>query len=91
MTFRQTLKKFIQEKLTADPQAEELDDNESLIERGIIDSMGLMQTVLFIEEQTGVRVPDEEVLPDNFASLSSIERMVDRLRMKSTKVPGSTR
>jgi acyl carrier protein len=83
MAFNQALKTFIQEKLAGQSHAAELDDDESLIERGLIDSMGLMHMVLFIEEQTGVRVPDEEILPGNFASLSSIERMVERLRMRS--------
>jgi acyl carrier protein len=82
MTFRQALRTFIQEKLGAQSDAVDLDDDESLIERGVIDSMGLMHTVLFIEEQAGVRVPDADILPDNFASITSIEAMVDRLRMK---------
>ena len=85
MTFRQALKAFVQEQLAGHAQPAELDDDESLIERGIIDSMGLMHTVHFIEEQTGVRVPDAEILPDNFASISSIDSMVDRLRMKSNR------
>ena len=85
MTFKQALKAFVQEKLAGHADTGELGDDESLIERGVIDSMGLMHTVLFIEEQTGVRVPDSEVLPDNFASLVSIERMVDRLRTQSRR------
>jgi acyl carrier protein len=36
----------------------------------------------FIEERTGVRVPDDEVTPDNFQSLATIERMVVRLQAR---------
>jgi acyl carrier protein len=51
-----------------------------LLDQGIIDSMGLLSLVTFIEDQTGVRVPDEEVMPDNFQDIASIEAMVERLR-----------
>ena len=42
--------------------------------------MGLMQIVSFLEERAGVRVPDEEVGPDNFETLEAIDRMVKHLQ-----------
>jgi acyl carrier protein len=81
MTFRQILTKFVEENLVQDGLTLKADDN--LIEEGVIDSMGLMQMILFIEEQTGVRVPDDHVLPENFQSISRIEHLVDRLRVEN--------
>jgi len=85
MAFRAALKQFIQENLIRDNQPPGLDDNEPLIERGILDSMGLMQVLTFIEGETGIRVPDDEVLPDNFQTIAGIEQMVLRLRAKGPK------
>lgn len=80
MTLKQELKTFIRDNLIAGSQQAEIDENEALIDRGVIDSMGLLQIMTFIEERTGLRVPDHEVMPDNFQSVASIERMVERLR-----------
>ena len=91
MSFKPALKKFIQENLAHDAQARELDDNESLIERGLIDSMGLMNLIVFIEEQTGVRIPDEDVLPENFQTVCAVEQTVLRLRAKGMGSAGSTK
>jgi acyl carrier protein len=56
-----------------------IDASTPLIDRGILDSMGLMQVIMFVEEKTGIRIPDDEVLPDNFQTVGSIEALVDRL------------
>jgi len=85
MSFRQELKTFIQQNLVNDAQLAELSENESLIERGIIDSMGLMQVIQFIEAETGIRIPDEEVLPENFETIAAIEGTLERLRAKGVK------
>lgn len=50
--------------------------DEALVDRGVIDSIELMQVVAFVEAQYGVRVADADVSPGNFGSLASIERYV---------------
>jgi acyl carrier protein len=53
-------------------------DNESFMERGIIDSTGVMELIAFIEQRFQVRVEDDELLPDNLDSLEKLERFVGR-------------
>jgi acyl carrier protein len=43
-----------------------------LVERGIVDSTGLLEVVAFLEKEFGITVLDEEVVPEN---LESLERM----------------
>ena len=76
MALKADLVRYIQENLAPDTA---IDDSTALIDRGILDSMGLMQVIMFIEEKTGIRIPDDEVLPDNFQTIGSIESLVDRL------------
>ena len=57
-----------------------LDDDTSFLEKGIIDSTGVMELVLFIEETFGVRLEDEEIIPDNF---DSINKLVKYIQSKS--------
>ncbi len=51
-----------------------------LIEERVLDSMDVQRLVAFIETRFEIRVPDEYLLPDNFASVRAIAKMVSELR-----------
>jgi acyl carrier protein len=46
--------------------------DEDLLANGIIDSLGILQLVAFIEEQFGLRLPDEDVVLENFQSVAAL-------------------
>jgi acyl carrier protein len=60
----------------ADPAA--LVDGDSLIETGIIDSTGVLELVAFLESSFGVKIGDEEMLPENLDSIARIAAFVRR-------------
>ena len=49
-----------------------LDADANLIESGILDSLGLLRIVVFAEERFGITMGDEDLLPENFASVDAI-------------------
>ena len=49
-----------------------LSEDEDLLSSGILDSLGILQLVAFIEKTFGIRVPDEDVVFDNFQSVSAM-------------------
>jgi acyl carrier protein len=51
-------------------------DDASLMGEGVLDSTGVLEMVLFVEERLGVSVSDEEVLPENFDSIDSLVAFV---------------
>ncbi len=53
-------------------------DNASFLEEGIIDSMNVMELIMFVEEEFDLEIADEEVVPDNFDSVSKIANYVRR-------------
>lgn len=53
-----------------------LDDNDSLLGSGIIDSMGVMEVILFLETEFGVEVADEDVTEENLGSIRAISNYV---------------
>jgi acyl carrier protein len=59
---------------TTDAAALGLDD--SLLDRGIVDSSGMMEIIFFIEEQFGVAMREGEMVPDNLDSVNKIARFV---------------
>ena len=47
-------------------------DSASFLEEGIVDSMGILELMMFVEENFHITVEDEEVVPDNFDSVSKL-------------------
>jgi acyl carrier protein len=80
MTIGNDLIAFIQSEIVGDGREITVDENTKLIDGGLIDSMGLMQIIAFIEDHTSVRVSDDEVMPENFQTVASMERLIARLR-----------
>ena len=59
-------------------QIDKVDPDDRLVDRGVIDSIELMQLTAFIEQKYGIVVDDPEVVPDNLGSLTAIDRFVQR-------------
>ena len=55
-----------------------LGDGDSFLEHGIVDSTGVLELVLYVEESFGIMVDDDELLPENFDSISSLAQYVAR-------------
>lgn len=53
-------------------------NEDSFLEHGVVDSTGVLELVLFAEETFGITVDEEEILPDNFDSISSLARYITR-------------
>src|SRR5690625_3782114 len=71
---------FILENYLFTSETSALGDEESLTDRGIIDSTGIMELIFFIEETFGVVVADEEMLPENLDSVHRIAAFIQRKR-----------
>lgn len=56
----------------------ELADDYPLIENHVIDSLGLFQIVGFLETEFGVTIDDAELVPEKFATLTSIAELAER-------------
>jgi acyl carrier protein len=69
------IKSFIAEEIMFEDNTATLQEDTPLL-GGIMDSLGLMQLVSFIEEEFDVTVDDAEVTVDNFRTVADIERLV---------------
>src|SRR5207248_1134131 len=54
-------------------------DDDSFLEKGLIDSTGVLELVAFIEEQYGIRFQDDEIIPEN---LDSVNKLIQFLNKK---------
>ena len=77
MELKEQVRAFVTSNFyVADPAA--LEDEASLLDRGIIDSTGVLEVIFFIEETFGIKVEDSEMLPDNLDSIDRIANFVVR-------------
>jgi acyl carrier protein len=51
---------------------ENLEDNTSFLDEGIIDSTGILELVSFLEEEFSIIVEDEELIPENLDSINNV-------------------
>ena len=75
MEVRITVREFILENFIIDA-AEDLREEDSLLERGIIDSTGVLELVAFIEEKFGITVEDDELIPENLDTIRDIAEFI---------------
>jgi acyl carrier protein len=55
-----------------------LQDNDSFLDQGIIDSTGVLEIILFIEEAFDIKVNDDEMLPANLDSVDNLAAFINR-------------
>lgn len=71
---------WIRETCLQNDTAKELTAETNLLDEGTLDSLQIVQMVSFLEEQYGVVVDMEELVPENFETIGKIGAMVVRLR-----------
>ena len=76
------VRQFLIEDVFYDKDLKNLGPDDSLLAKGLLDSLSILKTVTFCEEQFGITIPDEDVLPDHFESVRAIARLVERVRGK---------
>lgn len=77
MGIKEQIRTFVTSNFyVADPAS--LVDEASLLDQGIIDSTGVLEVILFVEETFGIAVEDSEMLPDNLDSIERISNFVAR-------------
>ncbi len=73
-TIQEQIKNYILTEFAYDRQSIAPDDD--LLGQGILDSMGVMQLVDYIEANHGVQISDEDIVPENFRSLNTLQEMI---------------
>ncbi|MBX3727253.1 MAG: acyl carrier protein [Xanthomonadales bacterium] len=55
-----------------------LADDTSLVRGGLVDSTGILELIMFLETTLGIKVPPEDMTPDNFDTVLAIDAYVGR-------------
>ena len=77
MTTATILRDFVRDELHWDDERGALTADYPLIENHVVDSMGLLMLVSFVEERFDIRLADDELVPEHFGTIASIARLVE--------------
>ncbi len=79
MSIRERVRRFIVENFYVRDPAE-LADDTSLITGGFVDSTGMLEVIAFLETEFGIRIGEQETIPENLESIGRIAAFVARKR-----------
>ena len=76
-SIEQRIHRFLLEKFPLARKAG-IERNTALLEKGILDSLGILDVVSFLESEFSIAISDEDLLPENFQTLSTLSAFVLR-------------
>jgi acyl carrier protein len=84
---RHEIRQFLTDAFPLSDEIDDLEDGDSLLDTGVLDSMGVLELVAFLEERYQIEVPDEDLRPEYLDSVSRIVAYV-RARRAARETSG---
>lgn len=84
MTINSQIKEYILENFLFTSDTSALKDEDSLLDRGLIDSTGILELVTYVEDTFGLKVADNDLIPENFDSVNNIAKFVASRQMAAS-------
>ncbi|MCL5999501.1 MAG: acyl carrier protein [Chloroflexi bacterium] len=75
---REQIRTYIAENILFTNKEYPYSDNASFLNEGILDSMNVLQLVMFVEKRFGIKVNDEDIVPENFDSVANLFAYIQR-------------
>ena len=76
MSHVDTIKQFVIDEFLPDVSVNELDADHDLLADGVIDSLGLLKLIAWLEDRFELNVDDTALDPDNFRTVAAIDAFV---------------
>lgn len=76
MQLKERIKEFITSDLNGQP-ALQLGYDEDLLISGLVDSLGVVRLIVFLEDETGVSIPPGEITIENFGTIDAMTTYLD--------------
>ena len=78
MAIEEKLRSYILENYLFTDDESALKNSDSFLEKGIIDSTGILEVIYFIEDEFDIKVDDEEMVPENLDSVNNIISFIEQ-------------
>ena len=78
MSSEEKIRGFILENYLFTDDQSELNNDDSFLDQGILDSTGILEIIFFIEDEFGIKIRDDEMVPENLDSVNRIVAFIER-------------
>ncbi len=79
------IKDYIKKEFMFDNPQAVLENDESLVQGGIVDSLGIFLLIEFVDRQFGIKVQPEDVVVENFETVNSIMSLVNAKKVAAAQ------
>jgi acyl carrier protein len=83
MSLRAPIRAYVLDNFLFTDDQTALKDSASFLEEGIVDSTGVLELVMFVEQEFQISVDDEEIIPENFDSVLGLVRYLETKQGKA--------
>jgi acyl carrier protein len=87
-SIEEMLRSFIAETILFSRDGYPFSDDTSFLENGVMDSMSVMELVMFTEKRFQISIRDEEIIPANFDSIRNLAEFIRRKKNPAPASPG---
>jgi len=78
MNAEQQLRNYILENFLFTNDQSVLSNNDSFLNKGILDSTGILELIYFLEDEFGIKVEDDEMIPENLDSIVNLVAFINQ-------------
>ena len=78
MNAEQQLCNYILENFLFTDDQSVLSNNDSFLNKGILDSTGILELIYFLEDEFGIKVEDDEMIPNNLDSIVNLVAFINK-------------
>ncbi|MBT3045837.1 MAG: acyl carrier protein [gamma proteobacterium symbiont of Ctena orbiculata] len=80
MSTEATIRNYILENYLFTDDQSALNSTDSFLDKGILDSTGILEVIYFLEDEFGIKVEDTEMVPENLDSVDNIVSFIAKKR-----------
>jgi len=78
LEMKDQIRTYIMDNILLGSADQPMADDDSFLDKGIIDSTGILELVEYVEDEFNIEVADEELIPDNFDSIEKLAAYTQR-------------
>lgn len=82
MAVASIIRKYVLENYLFTDNEDELKNDDSFLDKGILDSTGILEIITLIEEKFSIKVEDAEMIPENLDSVNNIVAYIAKKQKK---------
>ncbi|ACH37576.1 acyl carrier protein [Citrifermentans bemidjiense Bem] len=75
--FTETVRSFIEKEMMTQAHKGTLSPSDSLIDKGIVDSLGVQRLIAYLEQEFDLQIADTEIVPENFETIGSVVNFIN--------------